>query len=281
MHDGFLCTISTLLHKFLLEKGVCDIIQYRPRIGTSLPNSNYQERDEEWEGFLNAKWKYTRQQSIVVVVSSTIIVGLVGGFYVVDCSYIGLILCIEIKFLFFVIRCFVDVTPLIVFQVMWTILYIMIIQTLTYENIFELVIYVHMLLLVVDHWGYTFPSYVLLHSMKCTKVHFSLWKDSLSFVVSALFFLQVFQSTKKTTSHRHSTQCVVLFVMHLHRWLFHTSIVENGSIAVNQLHSNEITRFGWLLSEFGSRDLWIFYHSLVLTRLVTVLFLLTFVQPSV
>jgi hypothetical protein len=61
LHDGFLCTISTLLHKFLLDKGVSDIVQYRPRLGTPLPNSNYQERDEEWEGFLDAKCKDTRQ----------------------------------------------------------------------------------------------------------------------------------------------------------------------------------------------------------------------------
>jgi ribose 1,5-bisphosphokinase PhnN len=29
-HDDFLCTIPSLLHKFLLEKGVDDIVEYRP-----------------------------------------------------------------------------------------------------------------------------------------------------------------------------------------------------------------------------------------------------------
>jgi hypothetical protein len=61
LHKGFLCTIPTILRKFLLDKGVGDIVEYRPRLGTLLPNSNYQERDKEWEGFLDAKCKDTRQ----------------------------------------------------------------------------------------------------------------------------------------------------------------------------------------------------------------------------
>jgi hypothetical protein len=28
LHDEFLCTIPSLLHKFLLDKGVSDIVQY-------------------------------------------------------------------------------------------------------------------------------------------------------------------------------------------------------------------------------------------------------------
>ena len=59
--DRFFYTILTLLHKFLLNKGVDDIIEYRPRLGTPLPNSNFQERDEKWESFLDAKCKDTRE----------------------------------------------------------------------------------------------------------------------------------------------------------------------------------------------------------------------------
>jgi hypothetical protein len=61
LHEGFLCIVSTLLHIFLLDKGVSDIVQYRPQLGTPLPNSDYQERDEEWEEFLDTKCKDTRQ----------------------------------------------------------------------------------------------------------------------------------------------------------------------------------------------------------------------------
>jgi hypothetical protein len=42
LHNNFFCTVLKLLHKFLLEKGVGDIIKYRPRLSTSLPNNNFQ-----------------------------------------------------------------------------------------------------------------------------------------------------------------------------------------------------------------------------------------------
>jgi hypothetical protein len=61
LHDGFFCTVPTLLHKFLLDKGVSDIVEYRPILGTPLPNRNFQERDEKWEAFLDAKCKDTRE----------------------------------------------------------------------------------------------------------------------------------------------------------------------------------------------------------------------------
>jgi hypothetical protein len=35
LHDGFMCTIMSLLHKFLLDKGVRDIIKYRTPLGQS------------------------------------------------------------------------------------------------------------------------------------------------------------------------------------------------------------------------------------------------------
>ena len=81
--------------------------------------------------------------------------------------------------------------------------------------------------------------------------------------------------------HPHPTRCTMIFSMHLHRWLFHTSTMASGSITVNQLHTTELARFGRMLSEFGSRDLWIFYHTTVSTRLVIFLFILNFLHPSV
>jgi hypothetical protein len=41
LHDIFFCMVPTLLHKFLLDKGVNDIFKYRPRLGTPLPNRNF------------------------------------------------------------------------------------------------------------------------------------------------------------------------------------------------------------------------------------------------
>jgi len=55
LHDVFFYIVPTLLHKLLLNKGVSDIIKYRPRFGTPLPNSNFQERDEKWDAFLDTK----------------------------------------------------------------------------------------------------------------------------------------------------------------------------------------------------------------------------------
>jgi hypothetical protein len=61
LHNVFLCTIPSLLHKFLLDKGV----QGHCRIPTPLknppPNSNWQEKQEEWEEFLEANCKDTRE----------------------------------------------------------------------------------------------------------------------------------------------------------------------------------------------------------------------------
>jgi hypothetical protein len=61
LHEGFLCTIPRLLHKFMLDKGVSDIVEYRPRLRIPLPNSNLEEKDEKWEEFLEAKCKDTKE----------------------------------------------------------------------------------------------------------------------------------------------------------------------------------------------------------------------------
>lgn len=61
LHDGFLCTVRSLLHKFLLDKGIGDIVEYRPPLKNPPPNSNWQKRQEEWEVFLEANCKDTRE----------------------------------------------------------------------------------------------------------------------------------------------------------------------------------------------------------------------------
>jgi hypothetical protein len=50
-----------LLHKFLLDKGVRDIVEYRPLLANPPPNSNWEENKEEWEEFLEANCKDTRE----------------------------------------------------------------------------------------------------------------------------------------------------------------------------------------------------------------------------
>jgi len=45
LHEIFLCTIPRMIHKFLLNKGVGDIVEFRPQIGTPPQNSNWEERD--------------------------------------------------------------------------------------------------------------------------------------------------------------------------------------------------------------------------------------------
>jgi hypothetical protein len=52
-----------LLHKFLLDKGVRDIVEYRVLLANPPPNSNWKENQEEWEEFLEANCKYIREAS--------------------------------------------------------------------------------------------------------------------------------------------------------------------------------------------------------------------------
>jgi hypothetical protein len=61
LHDDFLCTIPSLLHKFILDKGVGDIIEYRTLLKNPPPNSNWKERQDEWEQFLESNCKDTRE----------------------------------------------------------------------------------------------------------------------------------------------------------------------------------------------------------------------------
>jgi len=50
-----------LLHKFPSDKGVKDIVKYRPLLANPPPNSNWQEKQEEWEEFLETNCKDTRE----------------------------------------------------------------------------------------------------------------------------------------------------------------------------------------------------------------------------
>jgi hypothetical protein len=61
LHDGFLCIVVSLLHKFLLDKGFRDIVECRPLLKNPPPSSNWQEKQEEWEEFMEANCKDTRE----------------------------------------------------------------------------------------------------------------------------------------------------------------------------------------------------------------------------
>jgi len=49
LHDEFLYTISSLLHKFILDKGFGDIVKYQTLLKNLPLNSNWKEKKEEWE----------------------------------------------------------------------------------------------------------------------------------------------------------------------------------------------------------------------------------------
>jgi hypothetical protein len=59
--EGFLCTIPILLHKFLLDKGIDNIVEFQPRLSTPPQNSHWEEREEKWAEFLEARCKDTKQ----------------------------------------------------------------------------------------------------------------------------------------------------------------------------------------------------------------------------
>ena len=56
-HESFLCTIPTLLFKFLIDKGVAHIIETQPPLVETRSNNN-RERIRRWEKFVkNQEWK--------------------------------------------------------------------------------------------------------------------------------------------------------------------------------------------------------------------------------
>jgi hypothetical protein len=58
---GFFALFHHLLHKFLLDKGAGDIIEYQPLLKNPPPNSNWKEKQDEWEQFLESNCKDTRE----------------------------------------------------------------------------------------------------------------------------------------------------------------------------------------------------------------------------
>jgi len=61
LHYGFLYTIPSMLYTFLLDKGADDIVDYRPPLTNPPPNSNWRERQEMWEEFLEDNYKDTKE----------------------------------------------------------------------------------------------------------------------------------------------------------------------------------------------------------------------------
>ena len=50
--EQFLCSLPTLLFKFLIEKGVAHIVEPRPSLHELLTNSNWVEKQRKWEKFI-------------------------------------------------------------------------------------------------------------------------------------------------------------------------------------------------------------------------------------
>ena len=57
--EQFLCSLPTLLFKFLIEKGVGHIIEPHPSLREPPPNSNWMETQKKWENFIvEREWEY-------------------------------------------------------------------------------------------------------------------------------------------------------------------------------------------------------------------------------
>ena len=57
--DQFLCTLPTLLFKFLIEKGAGHIVKPRPPLCERPPNTNWAEKQRKWEKFIaEREWEY-------------------------------------------------------------------------------------------------------------------------------------------------------------------------------------------------------------------------------
>ena len=51
--------LATLLFKFLIEKGVGHIVEPHPSLCELPPNSNWEEKQKEWEKFIaKREWEY-------------------------------------------------------------------------------------------------------------------------------------------------------------------------------------------------------------------------------
>ena len=57
--EQFLCSLPTLLFKFLIEKGVAHIVEPRPSLHELPTNSNWEEKQRKWEKFIvEREWEY-------------------------------------------------------------------------------------------------------------------------------------------------------------------------------------------------------------------------------
>ena len=57
--EQFLCSLPTLLFKFLIEKGVDHIVETHPSLHEPPPNSNSTEKHKKWEEFsAEREWEY-------------------------------------------------------------------------------------------------------------------------------------------------------------------------------------------------------------------------------
>ena len=57
--DKLLCSLPTLLFKFLIEKRVGHIVESCPSLHEPPPNSNWVEKQRKWEKFIDEReWEY-------------------------------------------------------------------------------------------------------------------------------------------------------------------------------------------------------------------------------
>ena len=57
--EQFLCSLPTLLFKFLIKKGVGHIVELRPSLHELPSNSNWVEKQRKWEKFIaKREWEY-------------------------------------------------------------------------------------------------------------------------------------------------------------------------------------------------------------------------------
>ena len=57
--EQFLCSLPTLLFKFLIEKGVGHIVEPRPSLHGPPLNPNWAEKQKRWEKFIaEREWEY-------------------------------------------------------------------------------------------------------------------------------------------------------------------------------------------------------------------------------
>ena len=55
----FLCSLLTLLFKFLIEKGAGRIVEPRPPLCAQPPNTKWAEKQRKWEKFIiEREWEY-------------------------------------------------------------------------------------------------------------------------------------------------------------------------------------------------------------------------------